>query len=69
MKISDWQKSLEIFAHYFPDGEKETCPFSAEHDIIYVHLSTSDLPELSADGQALETMGWHVEMGGWARYV
>lgn len=69
MKLSDWQKSLEIFTHYFPNGDKEGYPFSAEHDIVYVHLTTEDIPELSDDGQELERMGWHVENGCWARYV
>lgn len=70
MKLSDWIKSFEIFARYFPGGYKENYCFSAEHDIIFVHLTTDQIPVDSKDGKALDKLGWHIEDDvSWARYV
>ena len=62
-------RGLEICAKYMPDGINAKWALGAEHDVIWVYASTTDLLEDSEDGRSLTSLGFHVDGGCWAFYT
>lgn len=65
--IAGWIRILQIIGKYAPNLH----PLAhAEHDIVYLNLTTEDCPEDSEDGEELSKLGLFVEDGySWACFT
>ena len=61
--------ALEIFSEYEPNKSQETSFLEAEHDIIYSHITSDQIPKDSENGMMLVDLGWHVDDEIWAYYT
>jgi hypothetical protein len=68
--IEDFIKALKILSKYYPDGRESSYPFEAEHDTIFSHVTTDQLPDNTKDAFRLRELGWGIEDGDvWAYYT
>lgn len=65
MNIKEWNVVFGILEKHGIDW-----PFAgAEHDVLFIDLSTEEVPEDSEDGKILDELGLHVEEDYWAKFV
>lgn len=69
--IEAFMKGLEILSEFMPQCMKSKFQFSAEHDILHVHVSTDVLREETEKGKILSSLGFHAckSTGYWSYYT
>ena len=64
--IEGFIEGLRILAKYSKDGLKEQVFLEAAYDQLFLHISTEEVPEDSADGLLLQSMGFVVDEECWS---
>lgn len=69
--IESFIEALNIAAKYAKAGLQEKYLLNAEHDVIYLSVSSETLTEESADGARLSELGWHCDSStdSWAYFT
>lgn len=59
--IYEFILALEILSKYQDNGLATRSFIGAEHDIIYSHITSEQIPECSKNGMTLVDLGWHID--------
>ena len=69
--VKGFIEGLQILAKYMPKGMDTKFFLGAEHDILYLGISTEDIGPKSEEGKRLSALGFHIDsdLGDWAFFT